>query len=91
MVFDRPQGRGQIPGRRSLSSSAWPTPAPRNSKRGPKRLHSDRLALVALGNKVVGYFDTTSRETLDALLAKAKALAPAPPKGPACVPASSRE
>lgn len=45
--------------------------------------HSDRLALVAPGNKVVGFFDTTSRETLDALLAKAKALAPAPPKGPA--------
>ena len=45
--------------------------------------HSDRLALVAPGNKVVGYFDTTSRATLDALTAKAKELAPASPKGPA--------
>lgn len=45
--------------------------------------HSDRLALVAPGNKVIGYFDTTSRATLDALTAKAKELAPSPPKGPA--------
>ncbi|SIO21961.1 protein SCO1/2/putative membrane protein [Singulisphaera sp. GP187] len=45
--------------------------------------HSDRLALVAPGNKVIGYFDTTNRATLDALTARAKQLAPAPPKGPA--------
>lgn len=45
--------------------------------------HSDRLALVAPGNKVIGYFETTSREALDALVARAKELAPAPIQGPA--------
>jgi protein SCO1/2/putative membrane protein len=44
--------------------------------------HSDRLALVAPGNKVVGYFETTGAEPLDALIARAKQLAPAPSHGP---------
>jgi protein SCO1/2/putative membrane protein len=40
--------------------------------------HSSRLALVAPGNRVVGYYDSSDRQALDDLVARARSLADRP-------------
>ncbi len=49
--------------------------------------HSDRLALVDRGNKVLGYFDSTDRDALTKLVERASQLAP----GSASVPTWARK
>lgn len=47
--------------------------------------HSNRLALVDRGNKVVGYFDTTDPAAIESLLGRVKTLAPAEASTPSWV------